>query len=71
MGHERLFLGSLQLLITQKRLKGRIKIKNKSKSLVSSLSYFYERSEEKLKIHPWMSIISLFSEVKFAGVNPY
>ena len=73
MGLERIFLGKfLQLHITQKRLKGRIKMKIRTRVLFSSLSHFHKRSKKKLEIHPWMSIIFLFPEVKsLFGGNPY
>ncbi len=46
-----------------------MKNKNRSKSFISSLPYFCRRSEQRLENHPWMSITSLFSEVKsFQGV---
>ena len=46
------------------KVKRKNKNENKNKSFVSSLSHFHKRSKEKLEIHPWMSIIFLFSEVK-------
>ena len=59
------FLGSFAIAHYSEKVKRKNKNKNKSKSFISSLPYFCERNEEKLEIHPWMSIISLFSEVKF------